>query len=158
MADIASLFSHHVPTPAHILASSERRNDARRFVGRRRGAAVRRGGCRPRSGGGGRLLRRERGLDPPGRSAIAGEHRGWDAIRDDFLAKVGPISGGTIRAELTEVAVGDEHVVAVQHATAEHRRRRLDITACQLMRIEDGKIVHVRGHYSDQYALDDFWS
>jgi hypothetical protein len=25
----------------------------------------------------------------PGRNAIAGTHRGWDAIREDFLAKVG---------------------------------------------------------------------
>jgi ketosteroid isomerase-like protein len=74
------------------------------------------------------------------------------------LAKVGPLSGGTIRAELTEVAVGDQHLVAVQHAIAEHRGKRLDITACQLMKIEDGKIVEVRGHYSDQYALDAFWS
>jgi ketosteroid isomerase-like protein len=48
--------------------------------------------------------------------------------------------------------------VAVQHATAEHRGKRLDITACQLIRIRDGRIVDMRGHYSDQYALDDFWS
>lgn len=94
----------------------------------------------------------------PGRSAIAGEHRGWDAIRDDFLARLGPLSGGTFRADLTDVAVGDEHVVAVQHATAQHGGKRLDITGCQLMSVEDGKIVEVRSHYSDQYALDDFWS
>jgi ketosteroid isomerase-like protein len=94
----------------------------------------------------------------PGRSPIAGEHRGWDAIRDDFLVKLDPLSGGTFRVELTEVAVGDEHVVAVQHATAKHGRKRLDITACQLIKVEDGKIVEVRGHYFDQYALDGFWS
>jgi ketosteroid isomerase-like protein len=57
-----------------------------------------------------------------------------------------------------DLAVGEEHVVAVQHATAEDRGKRLDITACQLIKIENGKIVEVRGHYSDQYALDDFWS
>ena len=94
----------------------------------------------------------------PGRSQIAGEHRGWEAIHGDFLAKLDPLSGGTLRVVLTDVAIGDHHVVAVQHATAEHRGKRLDITGCQLMRIEDGKIVDVRGHYSDQYAFDDFWS
>jgi hypothetical protein len=26
------------------------------------------------------------------------------------------------------------------------------------MRIQDGRIVEVRGHYSDQEALDAFWS
>jgi uncharacterized protein len=93
----------------------------------------------------------------PGRGAIAGEHRGWNAIRDDFLAKVGPLSGGTLRAGLVDVAVGVEYVVAVQHATAEHNGRRLDVTGCQLIRMEDGRIAEVRGHYSDQYAFDAFW-
>ena len=93
----------------------------------------------------------------PGRSMIAGEHRGRDAIGRNVLGQVGPRSGETFRADLLDVAVGEEHVVAVQHATAERNGKRLDITACQLLRIEDGRIVEVRGHYSDQYALDDFW-
>jgi uncharacterized protein len=93
----------------------------------------------------------------PGTSAIAGTHRGWAAIRDGFLAKLGPLSGGTFRAQLLDVCEGDTYVVAVQHATAEHGGQNLDITACQLMRIEGGRIVEVRGHYSDQAALDAFW-
>jgi ketosteroid isomerase-like protein len=94
----------------------------------------------------------------PGVSPIAGEHRGWPSIRDDFLAKLGPLSGGTFRAELLDVAVGERFVVAVQHATAHRDGKHLDITGCQLMRIEGGKILSARGHYSDQQALDDFWS
>ena len=93
----------------------------------------------------------------PGRSMIAGEHRGRDAIGQNVLAQVGPRSGETFRADLLDVAVGAEHVVAVQHASAERNGKRLDITACQLMTVRDGRIVEVRGHYSDQYALDDFW-
>jgi ketosteroid isomerase-like protein len=93
----------------------------------------------------------------PGRGAISGDHHGWEAIRDDFLAKVGPLSGGTLRAGLVDVAVGTDHVVAVQHATANHDGRRLDVTACQLIRMEGGRIAEVRGHYSDQYAFDSFW-
>ena len=61
----------------------------------------------------------------PGKSVIAGEHHGWPAIRDDFLAKLGPFSGHTFRAELLDVAVGQEFIVAVQHATASCRERRL---------------------------------
>jgi uncharacterized protein len=93
----------------------------------------------------------------PGDSSIAGAHRGWAAIRDEFLAKLGPLSGGTFRARLMDVCVGDQYVVAVQRATAEHDGRTLDVTACQLMRIEDGLIVEVRGHYSNQRSLDEFW-
>ena len=94
----------------------------------------------------------------PGVSPVAGDHRGPDAIVNDFLARLGPLSGGTFKARLIDVAVGADHVVAVQHATAERGDKRLDITACQLMTIDDGRITSVRGHYSDQYALDEFWS
>ncbi len=93
----------------------------------------------------------------PGTSRIAGDYLGWPAIRDQFLARLGPLSGGTFRAELIDVAVGERFVVAVQHATAEHAGRRLDVTGCQLMRVRDGLIQEVRGHYSDEAALDEFW-
>jgi ketosteroid isomerase-like protein len=33
----------------------------------------------------------------------------------------------------------------------------LDLTVCQLMRVHDGKIVEVRGHYGDEAALNAFW-
>jgi ketosteroid isomerase-like protein len=94
----------------------------------------------------------------PGRSAIAGEHRGWKAIHDDFLVKLQPLPGGTFKVELLDVALGDGQLVAVQRATAERDGTSLDITACLLIRVEGGKIAEIRGHYSDQYALDDFWS
>jgi len=48
----------------------------------------------------------------PGKSAIAGEHRGWSAIRDGVLAKLGPLSGGTLRIQLLDIAVGEEFAVA----------------------------------------------
>jgi uncharacterized protein len=93
----------------------------------------------------------------PGKSAIGGEHRGWPAIRDGILTKLGPMSGGTFRAELLDIAVGKEFAVAVQRATAAYQGRVLDVTGCQLMRLKDGRITEIRGHYSDQYALDAFW-
>jgi ketosteroid isomerase-like protein len=56
-----------------------------------------------------------------------------------------------------DVAVGADVVVAVQHATAEHEGRHLDVTGCQLIRMKGGLIADVQGHYSDQYAFDAFW-
>jgi uncharacterized protein len=93
----------------------------------------------------------------PGTSPLAGTHRGWSAIRDDLLARQDPLSGGTFRARLLDLAVGAEHIVAVVHATAAHAGRTLDLTVCQLMRVTGGKIVEVRGHYSDEAALNAFW-
>ncbi|HEY8730159.1 MAG TPA: nuclear transport factor 2 family protein [Acidothermaceae bacterium] len=93
----------------------------------------------------------------PGNSPIAGDHRGWSQIRDNFMAKLDPLSGGTFRANLVDVAIGDLFVVSVQHATASYEGKALDITACQLITVRDGLIHEVRGHYSDQEALDAFW-
>jgi uncharacterized protein len=93
----------------------------------------------------------------PGSNAISGTHRGWPAIRDGFLSRLGPLSGGSFRARLVDVAVGSEYVVAIQHATAEHDGRRLDLTACHLMRLRAGRIAEVSAHYSDQAMLDAFW-
>jgi uncharacterized protein len=93
----------------------------------------------------------------PGRSPIAGTHVGWEQISERFLAKLAPLSGGTFRVELLDLTVGERYVVAVQHATAALEGRTLDITACQLMEITGGRIARVRGHYSDQEALDSFW-
>jgi len=92
-----------------------------------------------------------------GRSPIAGDHHGVDAIIR-FFGKLKELSGGTFRAELTDVVANDRHAVALQRATGTRGMKRLDVTACQVMRIQDGRILEVRGYYSDQYALDDFWS
>jgi ketosteroid isomerase-like protein len=94
----------------------------------------------------------------PGRGPMAGTHRGVQEIHQNFFARLGPLSGGTFRAELLDVAEGERYVVAVQRATGEHGGKAFDVTGCQLMTVEDGRITEVRGHYSDQYALDDFWS
>jgi len=93
----------------------------------------------------------------PGQSPIAGDHQGADAIIR-FFGKLKALSGGTFKAELTDVVASDRRTVALQHATGMRGSKRLDLTVCQVMRIQDGKILEVRGYYSDQYALDDFWS
>ncbi len=93
----------------------------------------------------------------PGTNALSGTHRGWPAIRDSLLARQGPLSGGTFRAQLLDLAVGDQFIVAIVHATAERAGHRLDQTVCQLMRVQNGKIVEVRGHYADESALNAFW-
>ena len=94
----------------------------------------------------------------PGRGPLAGDHRGWNAIFANFLAKLEPLTKGTFRAELVDVLVGEQLVAAFQHATGERDGKRLDLTACQVMRFRDGRIANVYGHYSDLHQLDHFWS
>jgi ketosteroid isomerase-like protein len=93
----------------------------------------------------------------PGNSVLAGTHRGWSAIRDDIFARQGPLSGGTFRARLLDLAVGDAYIVAIVHATATYAGRSLDQRVCQLIRVEDGMIREIHGHYADVAQLDAFW-
>lgn len=93
----------------------------------------------------------------PGNSRLAGTYKGRQAIKDEFLARFGPLSGHTFRAELIDVAEGAQYVIAVQRATGTQGSVQLEITGCQLISFEDERIKEVRGHYSDQYALDEFW-
>jgi len=66
-------------------------------------------------------------------------------------------SGGTFRAQFLDLAVGAEYIVAVGKGIAEHDGRRLEVSVCQLMRVQDGMIVEVRGHYSDPTQLEAFF-
>jgi ketosteroid isomerase-like protein len=92
----------------------------------------------------------------PGKSVLAGDHRSLPAVLEVF-AKLAALSGQTLQTELLDVAVGQNFVVAVQRATATYQGRNLDVTGCQLIRLEEGRIAEVWGHYFDQYALDAFF-
>lgn len=63
---------------------------------------------------------------------------------------------GRFERRIFDVAVGAEYIVSIGSGTAEHAGRRLNVTVCQLMRVQDGKIREVRGHYWDPAALDAF--
>jgi len=95
----------------------------------------------------------------PGSSAISGTHAGWPAIRDEFVALLGPLSGGSFHAELLDVAVGERYIVAIQRTTGDFKGRTLDVTSCQLVRMENGLIREVSGLYSaDSLAtVEAFW-
>ena len=94
----------------------------------------------------------------PGRNIYSGDRVGWPAIRDEFLALLGPLSQGTLRAELVDVAVGAEYVVAVHRATGEHNGRTLDSRSCQVGRVVRGRIQEVWATHANQAEVDAFWT
>lgn len=95
----------------------------------------------------------------PGASAISGVHRGWPEIRDEFIALLGPLSLGTLHAELVDIAVGEHYLVVIQRTSGVLKGRSLDVTSCQLVKMRHGLIVEVSGLYTaDQLAaIDAFW-
>ena len=94
----------------------------------------------------------------PGRSPLAGDYEGRDAVFAQF-ARYGGMTGGTLRADLQHVmASEDGRVVGVHHNTAERDGKRLDVTCCLLFELRDGRMLSGREFFYDLHAWDAFWS
>lgn len=94
----------------------------------------------------------------PGRSPIAGDNRGRDAVFAQFGRYAGDTEG-TFKATLQDVLKGDEgRVVGIHDNSGERNGKRLDVGCCIAFEIKNGKIVSGREHFYDLYAWDEFWS
>lgn len=97
-------------------------------------------------------------LHVPGRSVNTGDYVGIPAFLG-FLAKASAATGGTLRLELRDVAVGRDHVIAVARYLAEKPGgKRLENRLCHALRLEGGLVVENVFYSRDQYAVDAFWN
>ena len=94
----------------------------------------------------------------PGRSSIAGDRTGRDAVFTLF-GRYGGETGGTFRINLLNVLESEDgRVVAVHQNSAQRRGRQLDVLCCVVFELENGRILIGREHFYDLYAWDAFWS
>ena len=94
----------------------------------------------------------------PGRSPIAGDRVGRDAVFAQFGRYAGD-TGGTFKADLEYVVADDDgRVVGVHHNSAEREGKRLDTGCCIVFEIENGRIISGREHFFDLHNWDTFWS
>lgn len=89
----------------------------------------------------------------PGRSRIAGDAVGLDAVRNRLQML---LSAGVNIEVLNVMSAGDQ-VVTVQRNSGAVEGRELDITVLNLTTISDGKIGRIDTFPSDVDALDRFW-
>lgn len=92
----------------------------------------------------------------PGKSQLAGDHQGPDAIVG-FIERSVELAEGTFQLELLDVMASEDHGVSWQRITAERGDKTLDQNEALVFRIRDGKIAEV-WHRPEQYALDEFYS
>ena len=93
----------------------------------------------------------------PGRSAIAGDYIGRDAVFA-FFGKTMTLTNGTFKVDAREI-MGDEKGGAfIMNDTGERNGKKLDATLMLRVHIRDGKFVEVWEHVADLYAYDAFWS
>jgi len=93
----------------------------------------------------------------PGRSQLAGDYRGRDAIFGYFM-KLSELTGGTFKAELVHAVGDDEYGVALQRSTATVKGRQLNSFDVLVDRIENGQAVETWLWSGEQYDFDDLLS
>jgi ketosteroid isomerase-like protein len=93
---------------------------------------------------------------PGRRGALAGSHRGWDAILA-FLLKVPTITNGTFQAEIIDVVANDQHAVVLFRGHAKRGSKELDNPTSLRIRIENSRITELWEFVWDLDHVEDFW-
>lgn len=94
----------------------------------------------------------------PGRSPVAGEYQGRDAVLAQF-GRYGGDTGGTFKADLKQVFTSDDgRVIGLHRNSGQRKGRRLDTDCCIVFEVVDGRMVSGREHFFDLGNWDEFWS
>jgi ketosteroid isomerase-like protein len=94
----------------------------------------------------------------PGRSSVAGDHRGREAVFAQF-GRYGGETGGTFKAALQQVLKADDGtVVGIHQNSGERNGKHLDVSCCLVFEFQDGLLISGRECFYDLYAWDEFWS
>ena len=94
----------------------------------------------------------------PGRSALAGDRKGREAVFAQF-GRYGGETAGTFKAIMQTVAETDDgRVIATHHNTATRKGKRLELDSSLVFEFKDGKVTSGREYAYDLYAWDEFWS
>ena len=94
----------------------------------------------------------------PGRSPIAGDHKGRDATFTQF-GRYGGETSGTFKAVLKSVAAGDDgRIIGIHHNTAKRKGKQLNVDCCLVFEFKDGKVIDGKEFFYDLNAWDKFWS
>ena len=95
---------------------------------------------------------------PGRRGALAGEHRGRDAILR-FLANVGVLTTGTFHVDLLDITASDDRAVALFTGTGTRPDgRTLQNPTALVIAIHAGRVTELREFVWNLSAVENFWS
>jgi ketosteroid isomerase-like protein len=93
----------------------------------------------------------------PGRSPLAGDHRGVDAVLG-YFGQTMELTGGTFQVELHDVVANDHHTVGLHIARGQRSGKNLEDHQVLVFHFRDGQIAEVWQLVEDVYANDNFFS
>jgi len=92
-----------------------------------------------------------------GTGPLAGDYAGAAQVMG-LLGKIFELSGGTVRPELHDVLVSNDHTVALTTIRAERAGKQLQLNLVHVIHAENGKATEVWTHSADPAAAAEFWS
>jgi len=94
----------------------------------------------------------------PGRSHMAGDYKGRDAVLA-FFGRIGQETGGNFKAELRHVLADEEgRVVAIHRDSAKRNGKQLGVDCCLVFEFKGGRIISGREYPYDLHAVEAFWA
>jgi hypothetical protein len=91
----------------------------------------------------------------PGRSSLAGDYRGTDAVLAYFM-QLFERSAGTFKAELIECGeIATDLVACLVRLCGDMTAGSIDVKGMMLFQREEGRTVEVWNFSADQYAVDE---
>jgi ketosteroid isomerase-like protein len=93
----------------------------------------------------------------PGRSELAGSHRGLDSTQQ-FAQRMFELTGGNLSMEVTDIGASDGFGYARLYTRYQRGDRILEMPFVNVARVEDGRIAEFWTFPEDQYKVDEFWS
>ena len=93
----------------------------------------------------------------PGSNPLSETYRGRDATFSSFEQDF-ELSSGTYDVTVRDALASDDVIVALLHATAERQGRKLDQDYAIVFHILDGRVDEAWEVWTDQAAVDEFWS
>jgi ketosteroid isomerase-like protein len=94
----------------------------------------------------------------PGRSPVAGDYRGRDAVLDLWARQKVYMDGRFFAVEFIDTLVSEDHVVAVTAGEGRAGDQVVATRGANIYRIVDDRIVECWPLYGDMAAFDEFWA
>jgi ketosteroid isomerase-like protein len=94
----------------------------------------------------------------PGRSSLAGDHRGRSAVIAAIRALLDRTDDSTAAVEVVDRLVSGDRVAMVLREVVARGDARLELRRVNIYRIEAGKIVDIDIYEANQYELDEFFA
>jgi ketosteroid isomerase-like protein len=94
-------------------------------------------------------------LHAPGRSSLAGEHRGRQAVEAYLHAALARSSGARVEVELVDLLASEERVALVVRERFGRPEGDVEVRRANLYRLRGEQIVEISIFEADQYEVDE---